>query len=94
MTKAKLESEIYDWLSFEADKLRDIQQTAQNMNNPEDMKLENKLSSIENAIADIRSAKGRRRELEDKLDRGEYEDENSDEYNGMSFLNRPANSHF
>lgn len=87
MTKSQLEQQIYNWLDFEADKLREMQSLMQTIKNPEDYDRNNaKFSQIESAIADTRMAHEKRMELEDNLSHGEYEDETDNIYGTSAYV--------
>lgn len=87
MTKTQLEQQIYNWLDFEADKLREMQSLMQTIKNPEDYERNNvKFSQIESAIADTRTAHAKRMELEDSLLHGEYEDETDNIYGISAYV--------
>lgn len=87
MTKTQLEQQIFNWLDFEADKLREMQSLMQTIKNPEDYDRNNaKFSQLENAIADTRMAHEKRMELEDMLMHNEYEDETDTIYGAAAYV--------
>ncbi len=85
MTARQIESAIYQWKSFVADKINDIHAAAAAIKNPEDyIKNNRNMAQIENAIADIRNAQTKIEELEDEVPESE---DNANDYTGNSFLN-------
>ena len=85
MTAKQIEATLYEWNSFIADKIRDIQASVRALKDPEDYIRNNHcFNQIENAIADIRNARAKIEELQDETPE---EEDSGNDYTGASFLN-------